>query len=162
MPTTYEPISSITLGVSSSSVVFSSIPQTYTDLIIVTNLISASGGGQDLDIRFNGDSGANYSWISLYGTGSVAASTRTNNDTKYRTDFYGYIETTLRQNAIIQIQNYSKTTTYKTALSRANNANTGVDLNVGLWRSTAAISSITFVNNLAASSTLNLYGIKAA
>jgi hypothetical protein len=161
MPTTYEPIATTTLTTSSSSVLFSSIPQTYTDLVLVTNLISASGG-QDLDIRFNGDSAANYSWTSLYGTGSVVASTRNSNDTKFRTDFYGYIETTLRENAIIQIQNYSNTTTFKSAISRANNANTGVDLNVGLWRSTAAISSITFVNNLAAGSTLNLYGIKAA
>jgi hypothetical protein len=161
MPKTYEPISSITLAASSSTLVFSSIPQTYTDLIIVTNLVSASGN-QDLDIRFNGDTATNYSWNTAYGTGSVAASTRTNNDTKFRTDFYGYIETTLRQNAIIQIQNYSNTTTYKSAISRASNANTGIDMNVGLWRSTAAISSITLVNNLAAGSIFTLYGIKAA
>jgi hypothetical protein len=161
MAATYTPIASITLGASTSSIVFSSIPQTYTDLIIVTNLVSAAGN-QDLDLRFNGDTGTNYSWTALYGTGSAAASTRGTSDNKFRADQYGYIETTLRQNAIIQIQNYSNTTTYKTAISRANNASTGVDIVVGLWRSTAAISSITFVNNLASGSTFNLYGILGA
>jgi hypothetical protein len=75
--------------------------------------------------------------------------------------------TNIYSNAIINIQNYSNTTTYKTALLRSNLATgtyPGVDAFVGLWRSTSAITSITILpasNNLLSGSTFTLYGIKA-
>jgi hypothetical protein len=61
--------------------------------------------------------------------------------------------------------NYSNATTYKTMLSRANNGAAGVDAIANLWRSTAAISSITVKitgGNMKAGSTFTLYGIAAA
>jgi hypothetical protein len=62
--------------------------------------------------------------------------------------------------------NYANTTTYKTVLTRANAAASGVDASVGLWGSTAAITSITFdlplVRTISTGSTFTLYGIKAA
>jgi hypothetical protein len=61
--------------------------------------------------------------------------------------------------------NYSNSTTYKTILSRGNVTGTGIDLNVSLWRSTAAITNITvtsFTSTYTAGSTFTLYGIKAA
>jgi hypothetical protein len=70
---TYEPIASQTLGSAVSSVTFSSIPQNYTDLILVVNYgISANNFGAR--IRFNGDTGSNYSDSFIYGTGSSALS----------------------------------------------------------------------------------------
>jgi hypothetical protein len=74
---------------------------------------------------------------------------------------------------IFHIQNYSNSTTYKTWLSRANRASSaldyqGTDAVVGLWRSTAAITSITVKNrrggvdyNFASGSNFKLYGIQA-
>jgi hypothetical protein len=68
---------------------------------------------------------------------------------------------------------YSNSTTYKTWLSRANRASSaldyqGTDAVVGLWRSTAAITSITVKNrrggvdyNFASGSNFKLYGIQA-
>jgi hypothetical protein len=51
-------------------------------------------------------------------------------------------------------------------ISRSNNAGLGVDAIVGLWRSTAAINSITLdllgTRIISAGSTFSLYGIKAA
>ena len=61
--------------------------------------------------------------------------------------------------------NYSNATTYKTVITRASNANNGVDAVVGLWRNTAAITSINVflgTGNLDTGSTFTLYGIKAA
>jgi hypothetical protein len=61
--------------------------------------------------------------------------------------------------------NYSNTTTNKTALIRGNNAALFTDATVGVWRSTAAITSITLASDGAAfdsGSTFNLYGIAAA
>jgi hypothetical protein len=70
---------------------------------------------------------------------------------------------------IMDIENYSNSTTYKTTLSRINNAGgttgVGAEANVGLWRSTAAITSITIggqTGNLSTGSTFTLYGIKGA
>ena len=57
---TYTPIATQTLGSAAASVTFSSIPQGYTDLVLVDNVKSASGAGDsELDVRFNGDSGSN-------------------------------------------------------------------------------------------------------
>jgi hypothetical protein len=65
------------------------------------------------------------------------------------------------------IQNYANTTTYKTALNRSNAASQGVEALVTLWRSTAAINSITISTDNGGSiidtgSTFSLYGIKSA
>ena len=76
----------------------------------------------------------------------------------------GYATTGI-SNVIVQFMNYSNTTTNKTVLSRANNAATGTDAIVNLWRSTAAITSIyVYVpsGNFATGSTFTLYGILAA
>ena len=71
----------------------------------------------------------------------------------------------------LNIMNYSNTTTYKTAIWRAGNwqttaNNTETGIGVGLWRSTAAITGVTFVCgggvNFSAGSTFNLYGILGA
>jgi hypothetical protein len=159
---TYTPIASQTLGSAAASVTFSSIPQGYTDLVLVDNAKSASGGGDsELDVRFNGDSGSNYSTTFLYGNGSSASSGRASNQS------YIYISRTDETAGlgISHFQNYSNSTTYKTVLSRGNSTNY-VFAWVGLWRSTSAITSMTFTRNgglnFTSGSTFTLYGIAAA
>lgn len=164
---TYTPIATQTLGSTQATVIFSSIPSTYTDLVFS---IQAAGtpAGNDIRIRFNGDStGGNYSSTILTGDGSTAQSAVENGATvsSILTDYYSGTSTTLNGMHIVNIQNYANTTTYKTTLSRASRASSGVDAVVGLWRSTAAINSVTFIiasNSYAAGSTFNLYGILAA
>ena len=61
--------------------------------------------------------------------------------------------------------NYANTTTYKTNISRSNNASTGVDAIATLWRNTAAITSVKVYpasGNMATGTIATLYGIKAA
>ena len=165
MAATYEPIATTTLGSSANSVTFSSIPSTYTDLIVVYQAGVVSGAA-DLSLQFNGDTASNYSATYLYGSGSSAASARTSNGTKIDTTGLGYMDTTLNQSNIIQIMNYANTTTYKTCLVRVGNAGNGLSAVVGLWRKTPeAINSVKLFsssNNLAVGSTFTLYGIKAA
>jgi anti-sigma-K factor RskA len=65
----------------------------------------------------------------------------------------------------IDFMNYSNTTTFKTAINRADNANRGMDAIVNLWRSTSAITSIKLYfssGNIASGAIATLYGIKAA
>jgi hypothetical protein len=159
MPATYEPIASTTLT-SSGTITFTSIPQTYTDLVLVTNLIGASTA--DLDITLNGNTGSNYSWTVLYSSGSTISSSRISNFAAMRLDYYGYIGTTFGQMNVANFINYSNTSTFKTVIARANNGDYGVDAMACLWRSTAAITTIAITNTLSAGSTASLYGIKAA
>jgi hypothetical protein len=73
MPNTYEAIASTTLTATASSIDFTSISSTYTDLILVCYLQDSGGASY---IRVNNDSGSNYSRTIVYGSGGSAASYR--------------------------------------------------------------------------------------
>jgi hypothetical protein len=172
MPSTYEPIATQTLGSAASSVTFSSISGTYTDLILQVN--NQMSGASGFKLRFNSDSGSNYSETFLYGTGSAAGSGRASSQTSiYNNLIYGDSTTAdIFTPNIIQLQNYSNSTTYKTVLWRygtatgAGGSNGDVTAIVGLWRNTGAITAIEVsawnAVNFVAGSTFTLYGIKAA
>jgi hypothetical protein len=77
MPVTYSLIASNTLSTSAASVTFSSIPSTYTDLVLKMSVrVNTSGSDNNAGIllEFNGSSAANYSRTNLRGNGSAAAS----------------------------------------------------------------------------------------
>jgi hypothetical protein len=160
MAITYTPIATQTLASTSTSVTFSSIAGTYTDLVLVTNGNTAANSNTYL--QFNGDTSALYSNTRISSNGS-ASSARTTGATKINLDGFGFYTVAVTANKIISIQNYSNTTTHKTVLVRANSSS-GTDAIVGLYRSTAAITSLTFTSDSAMQigSTFTLYGIKAA
>lgn len=163
MAATYTPIASITLGAEASSVTFSSIPQTYTDLILVGNY--SLSGDISVSVRFNSDTGTNYSTTRLLGNGSTASSARTSSATSTNFNIANVTVTTTISNTILHIMNYSNTTTYKTTIGRANQSDSGTNIFTGLWRSTAAITSITLLTSsgtVSSGSTFNLYGILGA
>jgi hypothetical protein len=163
---TYVALATTTLGSSATSVTFSSISGAYTDLVLVTSSKKDVATAANEAIRFNSDTGSNYSYTILTGTGSVAQSGRATSTTSIALDDAALVDNSIFRPAIVSIQNYSNSTTYKTILSRANNANRGVDAIVGLWRNTAAITSITVIlqggTSFASGSTFSLYGILAA
>jgi hypothetical protein len=166
MPSTYTPIATTALGSTASSYTFSSIPSTYTDLVLISNA-ATTVANKDLAIQFNSDTGSNYSRTVLFGDGSSAGSARATSQAQIFLDYWGWTTTTLgTQTNIAQIMNYANTTTNKTVLARSNTSSSGVDAVVGLWRSTAAINSITIIATtsgvFSTGSTFTLYGIKAA
>jgi len=160
---TYESIATQTLGSASSSITFSSISGAYTDLVIVTNTQrDATGSGVvGFLAQFNGDTSTNYSVTAVLGNGTTAFSGRDTNQTGI---FVLTGQDSVWGNSIINIMNYSNATTYKTVLTRINTTTANVSAYVGLWRNTAAITSITLTGaaSLKAGSTFSLYGIKAA
>jgi len=167
MPKTYEPIATTTLGSNQATITFSSIPSTYTDLVVVSNFGTTTASYPY--IRFNGDTGSNYSVTTLGGNGSSASSARESGGNKIWLSYDFELPTTLTSNLIVNIQNYSNSTTNKTVLSRVNNAANGTGAIVGLWRNTAAITSFTLNMmklgtgyDFTSGSTFTLYGIKAA
>ena len=115
MAATYTPIATTTLGSAAASYTFSSIPSTYTDLILIASGL-VSTNGYDFDIRVNGDTATNYSYTALGGNGSSAASYRNSNATFMRFSTYSSWHTSTISNTIIQFQNYSNATTNKTVI----------------------------------------------
>jgi len=173
MPTnTYVALATQTLSTTATSVTFSSIPQGYTDLVLITNTFTsgtATFRGLTLQIG-NGtvDTGVNYSDTYLSGNGTAASSSRRSSA--------GYMEgpqdssTTVPSTGIFNFMNYANTTTFKTTITRESRSNANVAARVNLWRSTSAINIITIyspdlgsvLTPFAAGSTFSLYGIAAA
>ena len=157
---TYTPIATTTLGSAQSSYTFSSIPSTYTDLILV--VAGTLSTGSDLYAQFNSDTGNNYGKILVYsvdgaGHGSAAYANVAQ---------IGFANlSTVQGNSIMHVMNYANTTTFKSVLSRSTNGGTGLQMNVGCWRSTSAINAIKVypaAGNLSSGFVLTLYGIASA
>jgi hypothetical protein len=161
MTATYEPIEAKTLGTATASVTFSSIPATYTDLVLVSH--GTESANQYVAIRFNGDTASNYSQTRLGGDGSSVFTDRQSSQT------YGRLsigDPTNRYTIIVSIFNYANATTNKTWLSRTNMTATTTGVVSGLWRKTPeAITSITILtvtaDTFSVGTTFTLYGIKA-
>jgi hypothetical protein len=167
MPTTYEPISTTTLSAGTASVTFSSIPQTYTDLVLVVNAKSSGASGSNPTFLINSDSGSNYSYSYIYGDGTTAGTFRLASNTKGILGLYsGNLQSgNFSYNSITHFMNYSNTSINKSVLSRSNDANLATEFGINLYRSTSAITSITAqiaTVTFTSGSTFTLYGIKAA
>jgi len=160
---TYTPIATQTLASPATVVNFTSISSSYTDLILVCQDITSTGGTiEGIAVQVgNGsiDTGSNYSRTTLDGYTS-ATSGRSTNATSLD---LGVIDNNTVGTSVYQFMNYANTTTYKTILSRSG-PSTYVRTAVGLWRSTSAINAIKLSKtyNWAAGSTFTLYGIAAA
>jgi hypothetical protein len=162
MTATYEKIATTTLVSAASSVTFSSLGS-YTDIVIVS-VPSITSGSAGVRIRFNSDTGSNYSQTDIYGDGTIAGSTRDSNRTSGKLTNTISPSTNFNFNLLVNVMNYSNATTYKTYLARGNIASGGTEAVVGLWRNTAAITDIQLfatTSTFAIGSTFTLYGIKA-
>ena len=164
---TYDLIASQTLASAAASITFSSIAASWTDLRLVVTLTSATNTSSPA-MRFNADSGSNYSYTNLRGDGSSAASA--SNYARPYAYLVGYSGTAtgIPIFATADIFSYAGST-YKTFLATGSNDQNGaggVEQNVGLWKNTAAITSITIILDSAANfsigTTAQLYGIKSA
>jgi hypothetical protein len=164
VPSTYTPIATTRLTSDTNTVTFSSISGIYTDLVIsaAPNGTRDTYGG-DFNLRFNGDTAANYSQVQLVGTGASATTAKyydINGINIGSVGGYGsYKYTTISWHVF----NYSNTTTYKAVMATRGRDATLVG---GQWNSNAAITSVTCFNdggyNFVAGSVFSLFGIKAA
>jgi hypothetical protein len=166
MASTYEKIATTTLGSAASSITFSSIASTYTDLVVVVQG-TYSTSDDLLSLRYNNDTGSNYSSTNLYGNGTTTASYRTSSATSIQVGWYPHPGgAAVVSQMVLQILNYSNATTYKTNISRGDTTNVqGTAARVGLWRNTAAINRLDLImlaGNLQTGTTATVYGIKAA
>ena len=167
---TYEPIQTTTLGSAQNTVTFSSISQTYTDIILVCAglIVQATDA---IDIRMgNGslDTANNYDMLQMLGNGAGNAQTYYQSGTSITNA--GIVTTGTNQSTIIEFFNYTDTGKYKNVICRSNVTDSGfsrIALTSGTWRSTQAINTISLRCDNASyqfttGSTFTMYGIKAA
>jgi hypothetical protein len=165
---TMQLIETKTLGTAAASIEFTSIPQDGTDLLFVFSLRSARATiADDIVFRFNGDTGSNYSWRSLLGTGS---STSSSSNTEAR----GYLGLCSANNSTanvfgnqsLYIPNYTSSTAKSSSVDSVSEHNGTESYQVILanrWSGTASITSFLVFSansaNFIAGSTVSLYKI---
>jgi hypothetical protein len=164
MPTpTYTALATVTLGTTASSITFSSIPATYRDLVVVLN--GTVTNNTDLRVRYNGDTGSNYSKVHMWGQNSSGQSDSSTGDNHLNLrDVPGSARLFTR----VQIMDYSATDKHKTALALNTYDPSSFTYNLftgaGRWANTSAITSILVflgTGNFNSGTTLSLYGITA-
>jgi hypothetical protein len=168
VPTSFESIATTTVGAGGqATITFSSIPSTYKHLQI--RFMSKSNNTNDaIDMRFNSDTGNNYSYHELFGDGSSAGSGASTPRSTIPLAGGGApaANTNVFGVSVVDILDYADTNKFKTIRNLG-----GVDFNgsgvvmliSGNWRSTSAVSTISLAlrsNNVGQYSSFALYGIK--
>jgi hypothetical protein len=155
-------IASQTLGTAASTITFSSIPATYTDLRIV--LVNTTTASIIPALRFNSDTTNNYSNNNLAADGSTVYSGLNTNTTELFFADSTSTSTTIPVLYIINIFFYTSSNRKNTLSISSGDLNGSgkVETNVGLWRNTAAITSVELrarSSTWAAGTVATLYGI---
>jgi hypothetical protein len=163
MATTYTLISSVSLSSAAANITFSSIPATYTDLIVKFSTKEATTGAWEIFVDFNNTT-SNQTCRVLRGSGGYGVSSATTSNIKAA----GNVGVTPFSNAEMYIPNYASSN-YKSvsidSVSEYGAAESYQILTAGLWSDTAAITSIKLrlaSGNIAQYSTAYLYGISNA
>lgn len=148
-----EYVAGTTLTSASSSVSFTGIPGTYTDLIV--NVLTTVSG-PDILLQFNSDTGTNYGRTYIFGTGATAGSGRNSNATSIALGAPG----TSRM-IVAHVMSYANTNGFKSVPWLVGSAADDVAALVGLWRSTAAITSLTISGpTYPIGSTFTVWGVR--
>ena len=167
----YESIATVTVGSGGSSTIsFTSIPSTYKHLQIRAIGRSAAAVDYNVDIKFNSDTGANYAFHRLFGTGAAVAASGAGSLSYATIGTFLPLSTETANSfgvAVIDVLDYADVNKFKTVRSlNGRDVNGGGTLGLWscLWRSTSAVTRIDFAgssgNNFAQYTQFALYGIK--
>lgn len=153
----------------SNSSIFTNIPQTYDDLMVLISMEDLSGGvGQTVYCTFNNDSSAIYSGTWVEGNGSSSYSSRNSAQTGFRlgvVNANGSTNSNIFGNLFFYLPNYRTTNRFKSFICdyvTENGATLAfIGLDTGVYRSTNAINQLSFGTGFPLDSitTYYLYGI---
>ena len=169
MATTYTLISSNVLASSAASVTFSSIPATYTDLVLRLSARNNDGGGGVIRIYFNGDTTAStgYSSTGIRGDGTSVTSFQSTPASSYSLNCNAETANTFTSLEMC-IPNYASVSSKPISVSVAteNNATAAEIEQFALLNTNTSISSINIFTSgslvFPATSSFYLYGISNA
>jgi hypothetical protein len=156
----YTALANITLGSGVSVLGFSSISQSYRDLVLVMNAKVVSGTDLGIFISLNSDFGSNYNEVSMEGIDNNAISFAASN---VGASTLAYLNTN-DGSYITNFMDYSVTDKHKTFLSRTNNPSRSVRAMAHRWANTSAITSIRIAassSTFVSGTTMALYGVSA-
>lgn len=162
MATAVTALATITLGASQNSITFSSIPSTYRDLYLVITGLNPSAAITTL--RFNGDTGSNYTSVYMAATASTTSTSTLAAGTSMSMQANGAGNSSFVSSLLIHVLDYAATDKHKMVLSHSNAKDNASVLEqfAGRWASTAAITSLSLqggTSQFGASTTATLYGI---
>lgn len=157
---TYTPIASQTLAVAAASVTFSSIPQTFRDLVLIANVKGEVSNVQGR-IRFNNNTTGIYNTVIMRQTSNQITSEF------FSTNSSGILSRTSATSSLTlqisaHIMDYSATDKHKTALVTAGGGNNGIDQSIIRFDNALAITSLTVLPDTAqwaAGATFQIYGV---
>lgn len=165
---TYDKIQTYTAGASQATFTFTSIPQTYTELVIVVQEPNVASGSNEHGMTVNGDTGNNYQWAGWYVSGTSRTWFDSGNSGVERIRIGGGVAS---EPTHIRIFNYSQTGYYKGVQVEYRITSSGIanmGFLTGVWRNTNAITSVTidtyggqFGYYFRAGTVATMYGIKA-
>ena len=174
MASTYTLISSQVLASSATSVTFSSIPGTYTDLVLRTSIRSNNSGTTDnISITLNGSGGTDYGLTLLKGNGSAGSSAGFTSynyfSASQSVDGNNTTATNMFASTEIYIPSYASSLSKMISISSATEDNSSsagfayITADAGSWAGTSAITSIALAplngTNFLTKSSFYLYGI---
>jgi len=168
----YESIATVTVGGGgSATITFSSIPATYTHLQIRGIYRTNRASFPDfLKVRYNSDSGNNYSEHRLQGDGSSASSAGTANldYAQWAAIASAAASANVFSGGVFDLLDYTNTNKYKTNRTLTgfdNNGSGRIHLESGSWRNTAAVNTITIISGSGSTfqqyTQFALYGVKS-
>jgi hypothetical protein len=157
---TYTALATTTLSGGETTVTFGSIPSGYRDLVLS---YEAFGANIAPYLRFNNDSGNNYSGLWMRGYSSGTQSVQYSGISYWRI-FTSVASATIPNHGVLQIMDYSATDKHKTGLLRQDIGADFTNAHAWRWASTSAVNEIDiilFADSFASGSTFSLYGIEA-
>jgi hypothetical protein len=162
-------IASTRLGAAAASIEFASIPQTYKHLMIFLSGQTSHTAATNVLVRFNSDSGANYHWQLIAGSGTTASASNGASQTSIvGASVLATTATSRAGSAVLFIPEYTQTNFHKNTLSQGGRVIDDTGTNhifqtfYGHWKSTSAVTTITLSSstaNLAAGTIATLYGL---
>jgi len=162
----WTPLANITLAGAQATVTFSSISNAYADLFFVIGNVKSSTNTAGINVKFNGDSAANYYYVYAIGNGGSATTSNQTGQTSMVLASNVVPDTTNPGQILFHLMNYSNTSNVKGVLVRTDFPSTtfsGTQMIAGHWSNNSAVTTVQFAlqsaATFAAGTTFALYGV---
>jgi hypothetical protein len=158
----WTPLANLTLTSSQAQVNFTSISQSYRDLVLVMNPLTAAT--EELYLRLNADTGTTYNYVTMRGSSGGKGSSVVTSTNQISLGATTYSYTTSQAAFVVNVMDYSQTDKQKALLIRSNEPSS-VEANAARWANTAAVTQIRiygrFGQNFTTGASFALYGVSA-
>lgn len=163
MPTpTYTPLANITLSSSATTVSFSSINQSYKDIILIANF--RPDYSSLVGIRINGDTSSSYRYVNMSNTISPSYNSSTATSSKIYINSNTNLSPSTKVSLITNFMDYTSTDKFKHIICRMNNYEATIVSSAGRWNSTSSMTSFSIDTDggtFASGSSFSIFGVIA-